>query len=127
MVGRLDLQDVFKEQAEWRREKAKQYPNDERNLQAAAIFGRLAATVDAIPQGVFVALSELGNVDEVFWTWNGGLRCYATSPLAPHRKPPRTSSDPLLRIEQCDADNRLHNRRAPPISPGFRSGRGGRD
>ena len=29
MVGRLDLQDVFKEQAEWRREKARQYPNEE--------------------------------------------------------------------------------------------------
>jgi hypothetical protein len=64
MVGRLDLQDVFKEQGEWRREKAKQYPIEERNLEAAAIFDRLAATVDAIPQDVFVALSELRNVDD---------------------------------------------------------------
>src|ERR1700731_4157149 len=64
MVGRLDLQD-FKERAEWRREKAKQYPNEERNLEAAAVFDRMAATVDAIPQDVFVALSELGpNVDD---------------------------------------------------------------
>ena len=64
MVGRLDLQD-FKEQAEWRREKAKHYPNEERNLEAAAVFDRLAATVDAIPQDVFVALSELEpNVDD---------------------------------------------------------------
>jgi len=64
MVGRLDLQD-FKEQAEWRREKAQHYPNEERNLEAAAILDRLAATVDAIPQDVFVALSELGpNVDD---------------------------------------------------------------
>jgi hypothetical protein len=64
MVGRLDLQDVFKEQAEWRREKAKRYPIEEHNLEAAAIFDRLAATVDAIPQDVFVALSELRNVDD---------------------------------------------------------------
>jgi hypothetical protein len=65
MVGRLELQDVFKEQAEWRREKAEQYPNEERNLQAAAIFDRLAATVDAVPQDAFVALSELRpNVDD---------------------------------------------------------------
>ena len=64
MVRRLELQDVFKEQAEWRREKARQYPNEEHNLEAAAIFDRLAATVDAIPQDVFVALSELGNVDD---------------------------------------------------------------
>ena len=64
MVGRLDLQD-FKEHAEWRREKAQHYPNEERNLEAAAILDRLAATVDAIPQDVFVALSELGpNVDD---------------------------------------------------------------
>ena len=41
----------------------------------------------------------------VFWTWNGRLRCYATSLLARHRKPPRTSSDPLLRIERCDKCN----------------------
>ena len=38
MVGRLELQDVFKEQAEWRRDKAKQYPTEEHNLEAAAIF-----------------------------------------------------------------------------------------
>jgi hypothetical protein len=63
-VGRLDLQD-FKEHAEWRREKAQHYPAEERNLEAAAILDRLAATVDAIPQDVFVALSELGpNVDD---------------------------------------------------------------
>jgi hypothetical protein len=47
------------------REKAQHYPNEERNLEAAAILDRLAATVDAIPQDVFVALSELGpNVDD---------------------------------------------------------------
>jgi hypothetical protein len=64
MVGRLDLQD-FKEHAEWRREKAQQYPNEERNLEAAAILDRLAATMDAIPHDVFVAFSELGpNVDD---------------------------------------------------------------
>lgn len=60
MAGRQDLQDVFKEQAEWRREKAKQHLNDERSLKAAAIFERLAASVDAIPQDIFVAFSEPG-------------------------------------------------------------------
>ena len=38
--------------------KAKQYPDDERHLEAAAIFDRLAATVDAIPQDVFITFSE---------------------------------------------------------------------
>ena len=60
MVGRLKLRDDFKEEAEWRREKAKQYPHDERYLAAAAIFDRLAATVDDIPQDVFLAFSEPG-------------------------------------------------------------------
>ena len=58
MVGRLELQDDFKNQAEWQREKAKQYSNDERYPNAAAIFDRLAATVNDIPQGVFVAFSQ---------------------------------------------------------------------
>ena len=49
MVARLELKDVFKEKAEWRREKAQQYPNEQRNLEGAAIFDRLAVTVDAIP------------------------------------------------------------------------------
>jgi hypothetical protein len=58
MVGRLELRDDFKEEAEWRREKAKQYPHDERYLGAATIFDRLAATVDDIPQDVFITFSE---------------------------------------------------------------------
>jgi hypothetical protein len=66
-IDRLNLQDVFEEQARWRREKAEQYPNDERNLEAAAIFDHLAATVGAIPEDVFVVFSELGpDVDDGF-------------------------------------------------------------
>ncbi len=60
MVGRVELRDDFKEQAEWRREKAKQNPDDKRHLEAAAIFDRLATTVDAIPQDVFSTFSEAG-------------------------------------------------------------------
>jgi hypothetical protein len=58
MVGRLELQDVFKEQAEWRREKAKQHPADKRYPEAAAVFDQLAATVDAIPEDIFLVFSE---------------------------------------------------------------------
>jgi hypothetical protein len=72
MVDRQELQDVFKEQAEWQREKAKQSPDEERYLAAAAIFDRLAATVDAIPQDVFIAFSKLevddGLLDVERWT-----------------------------------------------------------
>ena len=72
MSGRLELQDDFKEQAEWRREKAEQHPADERNLKAAAVFDQLNATVDAIPQDVFRAFSEPdvddGLLDVERWT-----------------------------------------------------------
>ena len=60
MVGQVELRDDFKEQAEWRREKAEQHPNDKRHLEAAAIFDRLATAVDAIPQDVFRTFSEAG-------------------------------------------------------------------
>jgi hypothetical protein len=60
MSGQLELQDDFKEQAAWRREKAERYPDDKRHLEAAAIFDRLAATVGAISQDVFRTFSDLG-------------------------------------------------------------------
>ena len=72
MVGRLELRDDFKEEAEWRRERAKQHPDDKRQPEAAAIFDRLAATVDAILQDVFIAFSKLevddGLLDVERWT-----------------------------------------------------------
>lgn len=40
----LSLKETFEQQAEWRREKAIQYPNDQRNIEAAEIFDRLAVT-----------------------------------------------------------------------------------
>ena len=64
MVGRLELQEVFKEQAEWRREKAKQHPADKRYPEAAAVFDQLAATVNAISEDVFVVFSESSDVDD---------------------------------------------------------------
>jgi hypothetical protein len=72
MSGQLELQDDFKEQAAWRREKAERYPDYKRHLEAAAIFDRLAATVDAIPQDVFRTFSESdvndGLLDVERWT-----------------------------------------------------------
>jgi|SRR5580692_986699 hypothetical protein len=97
MVGRLELQDVFKEQAEWRREKAEQHPDDKRHLEAAVIFDRLAATVDGILQDVFRTFSE-PDVNMAYWMWNSRPKCYAKSASARHRNPPRNSSDPLSRI-----------------------------
>jgi hypothetical protein len=45
------LKERFEMQAEWRREKAQQYPDDVRNLDAAETFDKLAATCrDVSPQ-----------------------------------------------------------------------------
>jgi hypothetical protein len=53
------LQEIFQEQARWRREKAKEYPDDVRNQDAANIFDRLAATAEKVPPDVLAAFVEL--------------------------------------------------------------------
>jgi FMN phosphatase YigB (HAD superfamily) len=54
------LQEIFQEQARWRREKAREYPDDDvRNQAAANIFDRLAATAEKVPPDVLAAFVEL--------------------------------------------------------------------
>ncbi|WP_396604337.1 hypothetical protein ACFLEY_34660 [Bradyrhizobium sp. YCK136] len=53
-----DLAEVFREQAEWRRQKAREYP-DERNIEAAECFDRLAATATNVEPAVLQAYEEL--------------------------------------------------------------------
>jgi hypothetical protein len=43
------------DQAEWRRRKAIEYPDDRRNLDAAEEYERLAKTVQNIPDDLLVA------------------------------------------------------------------------
>lgn len=59
VMSRSLLRDEFEDQARRRREKADEYPQDERNLVAAEIFDKLAATADAIPDDVLAAYFEL--------------------------------------------------------------------
>jgi hypothetical protein len=59
MTTKRELQEDFEAQAEWRREKAAEYPDDTRNLEAAVIWDRLAATVQDIPAEVIDAFNEL--------------------------------------------------------------------
>ena len=51
--------------AEWRREKATEYPDDERNLKAAEILEHLAGTVDQIEPAVLQTYEFAGNWEEV--------------------------------------------------------------
>jgi hypothetical protein len=49
-----DLEDT----AEWRRQKAVEYPDDRRNLDSAEEYDRLAKTVKDVPDDLLVAYSE---------------------------------------------------------------------
>jgi hypothetical protein len=54
-----DLREEFERQAQWRREKAAEYPEDSRNLDAAALFDQLAQSVVSLPPPVLEAFTEL--------------------------------------------------------------------
>jgi hypothetical protein len=51
------LKDQLEDQAEWRRRKAVEYPDDRRNLDAGGEYERLAKTVQNIPDDLLVAYS----------------------------------------------------------------------
>ena len=52
------LKGDLEDQAEWRRRKAAEYPDDRRNLDSAEEYERLAKTVKDIPDDLLVAYSE---------------------------------------------------------------------
>jgi len=54
-----ELAEEFTFQAAWRREKATEYPDDTRNLEAAALLDRLAKSVADCPPEVIEAAGEL--------------------------------------------------------------------
>jgi hypothetical protein len=49
----------FLNTAEWRRQKAAEYPDDKRNLEAADLLERLAETVDQVEPALLQAYVEL--------------------------------------------------------------------
>jgi hypothetical protein len=63
MDERDELKETFERQAVWRRQKAAEHPDDKRDLEAAKIFDRLAATVKDIPLDVSRAYRELFDDD----------------------------------------------------------------
>jgi len=50
MSWKPELKEAFERQAEWRREKAIEYPSDDRNEEAAKLFDKLAESVDLIDE-----------------------------------------------------------------------------
>ncbi|MBS7546286.1 hypothetical protein [Ancylobacter oerskovii] len=53
------LEELFIEQAEWREQKAIEFPNDDRNATAAEAFRRLASSAKDVPDEVILAAAEL--------------------------------------------------------------------
>ena len=53
------LRDEFLATAEWRHQKAAEYPGDKRNPEAAALLGRLASTTDQVEPHLLNAYLEL--------------------------------------------------------------------
>lgn len=72
-MTRQELQEEFERQAEWRRMKADEQPHGTRNIEAAEIFDRLAATVGDIKSYQFDVLLAFDDVPDVE-LWNEMLR-----------------------------------------------------
>ena len=71
-VHREHLEEEFEGQAWWRRQKAAEYPGDDRNLKAAGIFDRLLATLDDVPQALWHAYAAARERDTQSGIENGG-------------------------------------------------------
>ena len=56
---RDELSEEFERQAEWRRKKAEDYPDDSRNLEAAELLDKLATSTKDIDLKVLQAYREL--------------------------------------------------------------------
>ena len=53
----------FEQTADWRRSKAAEYPEDSRNLEAAALLDKLAASVETVP--ITVSPSNLAHCETI--------------------------------------------------------------
>jgi hypothetical protein len=67
-----ELKPELEDQAEWRRRKTVEYPDDHRNLDSAEENERLAKTVQDIPDHLLVAYSEASKTCQ---TASTGKRC----------------------------------------------------
>lgn len=64
--ARCALRATILENARWRREKASEFPNDDRNITAAGLLEQIADTVDAIPDGLMRDYASLWNEQIAF-------------------------------------------------------------
>jgi len=72
-MTRHELQEQFERQAKWRRIRADEHPEDTRNIEAAEIFDKLAATVGDIKSYQFDTLLVFDDTSDLE-AWNEMLR-----------------------------------------------------
>ncbi|TAN13474.1 MAG: hypothetical protein EPN45_04475 [Rhizobiaceae bacterium] len=68
------LAEIFTDQAEWRRQKAKEHPEDARNLEAARHLDMLAQSAKGVDQSLITAAEELYEDIPDIEIWNEMLR-----------------------------------------------------
>ncbi|MDM8167145.1 hypothetical protein [Roseovarius sp.] len=75
-MDRNDLHDEFIRQAEWRREKAEDHPDDQRNIEAAQMHTNLAVSALEVPPEVMECARELFEEDslEIPESWSEMMR-----------------------------------------------------
>lgn len=68
------LAEIFEWQAEWREQKAREYPDDTRNASAAKHLRELAVSAKSVPQSLITATEELHEDVPDGGVWNEMLR-----------------------------------------------------
>lgn len=69
-----ELAMFFSEQAEWREQKAAEFPDDERNIDAARKLRNLAKTADDVPEDLLKTAADLNTDADDLEVWNEMIR-----------------------------------------------------
>lgn len=99
-----ELKEAFEAQADWRAEKAEEYPDDVRNVRATEILRRLAATADDVPAAL------MAEYNAVFLRWDTyevvRLQDEAMRGIGFHTQPENAADFVRGFVEMANADRR---------------------
>jgi hypothetical protein len=68
------LNETFSEQADWREQKAKEFPDDDRNAAAAKLLRAMAQSSSAVPQDLLSEVEALSADSDNMEAWSEKLR-----------------------------------------------------
>jgi hypothetical protein len=106
------LKDEFLNTAEWRRRKAIEYPDDERNLGAVTLLERLANTVDQVEPSVLRAYVELWRDDECY----GGVETVNALRGVGFQRAPKSATDFVRELTEKLTAGTISTEIPPPRS-----------